>query len=156
MNYKNLQEIIDNIDDCLINPFNKSRDFLEDLRKRLVISLENGYELQKVNQTDILWIDKWLEIFPDVKSGGKKVRQDPELCARKMKTFITKYGYTPEQIMKATKNYVEERALHGYAFMMLSGNFVSHREKGSLLLEHCQELEKGVEPKEYYVNSDII
>ena len=103
------------------------------------------------------WIDQWLEMFPEgVKSAGKKIRGDRELCTKKMKAFMKKYPYTPSEILEATQEYLDERSLKNYEYTMLSNNFIDHREKGSLLAEKCKELRKERKQTFVKVNSDFI
>ena len=122
---------------------------------------EEIQELERLEEGgEMKWFDKWYDLFPEgVKNMGKPIKQDKGLCERKMKAFIIKYGYHPEVIIKATEQYLNERAAQNYAFTMLSGNFISHREKGSLLAELCEEALKN-KPKENinhsYANQDLI
>lgn len=118
-------------------------------------SLESNFSKKELD-----WFDEWYSLWPDgIKNVGKLIKQDKELCEKKMKVFIRKYNFGPSDIIKATGEYLNERAADNYAFTMLSSNFISHREKGSLLAERCKAL-KNNKPKEdinnSYKNQDLI
>jgi hypothetical protein len=100
--------------------------------------------LNKPKDTNVAWIDKWLQLFPEgVKNAGKLLRSDRDICVKKMEKFLKKYDYTPQEIMYATEDYLAGRSLKNYEYTMLASNFISHPQKGSLLAELCEEERKN-------------
>lgn len=88
------------------------------------------------------WIDEWFDLFPKgVKSGGYyTVRCDKQGCIKKLKNFIKNYPEFDKQIiLQATKNYVNEAALQGYAYMKTAPYFIE-KSGVSLLAGFCEAL----------------
>lgn len=88
------------------------------------------------------WIDEWYDIFPKgVKSGGYyTVRCDKQGCIKKLKNFIKNNPeFGKNVILQATKNYVNEAALQGYAYMKTAPYFVE-KSGVSLLAGFCENV----------------
>lgn len=110
---------------------------------------------QKRNKEDSveLWIDEWYELFPKgVKSGGYyAVRCDKQGCIKKLKNFIKNNPeFDKNVILKATKKYVDEAALQGYAYMKTAPYFIE-KSGVSLLAGFCE----NVSSKEEIINDNI-
>lgn len=120
----------------LYNIFNKEKSahsFLE-----MADFVINYIEESKKEVNEIPFIDEWLDLFPEgVKNAGRPIKSDKAKCTTKMKAFLKKYPYNAEEIIKATKEYLDEREVNNYQFTMLAVNFISHRDKGSALAEKC-------------------
>lgn len=87
------------------------------------------------------WIDDWFNLFPKgIKSGGYYVKTDISGCRRKMVKFMEKHPeFTPEIIMKATKNYVDSAARKGYSYMKLAPFFIE-KDGISVLSGECEAI----------------
>jgi hypothetical protein len=73
------------------------------------------------------------ELFPaGVKSGGYYVRTPLKEIEPLLDNFIAKYKYTPEQILEATKVYVDELKMKNYAYMQTASYFINKNQKSSL------------------------
>jgi hypothetical protein len=81
------------------------------------------------------WIADWRDLFPrGIKTGGYPLRGTKSGCEKKMKQFIkANRGVTKEMIFKATKKYLDERALHRYQYTKMADYFIN--KDGSSMLE---------------------
>ena len=86
---------------------------------------------------------KMRDLFPNgVKSGGAYVRSSTTSLANKLKTFDKKFpGYSEEQILKATKAYVDELAKVNYQYMKLAEYFII-KDNSSILESYINNLEE--------------
>lgn len=98
---------------------------------------------------DLTWFKDWYELWPaGVKSGGYYVRSGERDCLKKMKSFMKKYKYTPEEIMKATNNYLNTMAAKGFDYMKLATNFIDKDGVSSLAAE-CEALSSNRETQSF-------
>ena len=83
------------------------------------------------------------ELFPNgVKSGGAYVRSSVLSLANKLKTFNNKFpGYTEEQILNATKAYVNEMSKVNYQYMKLAEYFII-KDNASILESYINNMEE--------------
>ena len=92
---------------------------------------------------------KYIEIWPkSVTSGGRAVRQGPVAITHKLTIYISKHiGHTDEQILEATKRYVNSKQAKNYEFMTCSDYFIE-KNRNSLLESYiCSpELDANVKP----------
>jgi len=103
--------------------------------------------LQKIKQAPkkqdnvLEWINDYREIFPKgIRSGGMPVRGDKQSCLKKMRKFIIEYPeYETDLIIKATKNYVENKARSQYAFIQTAHYFI-YKNNMSTLASECENI----------------
>lgn len=101
---------------------------LLDLQNRGILTLLNTTTLRiSYNETNITlakklldsaddtsWITEWLNLWPEgVKAGGYYVKSNEKGVRTKMKKFLTEYDFTPEVIINATKEFLEDVAHKG-------------------------------------------
>jgi hypothetical protein len=108
------------------------------------LSVTNKYRnLHKKKDSDVdQWIDEWFELFPKgIKSGGYyTVRCDKQGCIKKLRNFIKNNPeFDKSIIIQATKNYVNEAALQGYAYMKTAPYFIE-KSGVSLLAGFCEAI----------------
>ena len=85
-------------------------------------------------------VDEFREIFPAGSINGYPSRGDKRGCLKKMKQFRKNYPeFSPELILEATKQYIEERKRENYAYLMQAHYFID-KNKVSLLASKCEEL----------------
>lgn len=95
---------------------------------------------------DEINIKEWLELFPKgVKTGGKLLRSDAKGCLTKMKTFMKSYKYSWEEIMSATKAYLDDRAKDDYMYTRAAIYFIGKNGQGSTLAEWCEKIKEQKE-----------
>jgi hypothetical protein len=95
----------------------------------------------------------YLELFPKkVVVGGYPVRSSfNEELVKKMNKFVKSYGYTEEEIITATKHYVEEKKKTNYEFMKLAKYFIEKQGQGSMLADYCQYIRDNPEVKNQHL-----
>lgn len=89
----------------------------------------------------ILFVDKYRELFPQgVKSGGYLIKGDKQGCITKFKSFIKKYPeYTQEEILDATKAYLDGKKKNNYDMTQLAHYFIE-KEGISNLSSFCEDI----------------
>lgn len=101
-----------------------------------------GLELIGQSKSDniIEFAEKFKELFPKgVKSGGYPVRSSTADIADKLRKFFKKHKYTQEQVLEATKRYVERKGSEGYSFMQTAVYFIEKNGSSNLAAE-CDSL----------------
>jgi len=101
-----------------------------------------GMELIGQSKSDsiIELADKIREMFPKgVKSGGGYVRSEVVDIAEKLRKFFKKHKYTQEQVLEATKRYVDRKRIDDYAFMHQATYFIE-KNNVSVLATECGNL----------------
>jgi hypothetical protein len=85
------------------------------------------------------WIEEWRELFPaGVKTGGYYVRGSKAGCLKKMKSFLKlNKKVTKNQIMSATKLYINESRSRRYSYMKMADYFIN--KDGTSMLESYLE-----------------
>ena len=110
-----------------------------------------GMELvgQSKSDTVIELATKIRNLFPiGVKSGGYPVRSSVVDIADKLRKFFKKHKYSQEQVLEATKKYVDRKSKEGYSYMQKAVFFIE-KEGSSTLAAECDSLKdegRYVEP----------
>lgn len=120
---------------------------------RLVKLIEGNFEpdtkgkasLKKSVEADVeKWIDEWLDIFPvGVKSGSKLVRSDRAACLKKMVNVVLNTKYYKDEIIAATKEYVNSFKDNDYMYMKCATYFIDKKDEGSELIAMCDKRRNG-------------
>ena len=98
---------------------------------------------------DMNWFGDWYNLWPSgVKSGGYYLKSGEADCRKKMEKFLSKYDYTPEQIMKATSNYLNQMAAKGYEYTKLASYFID-KDGVSTLAGECENLNTSAESQSF-------
>ena len=109
-----------------------------------------GLELIGQSKSDsiIELAEKIREMFPKgVKSGGYPVRSSTVDIADKLRKFFKKHKYTQEQVLEATKRYVERKGREGYSYMQKAVFFIE-KDGSSTLAAECDNLkDESTAPK---------
>lgn len=97
------------------------------------------------------WIDEWTALWPSgVKNSGKAVKSDRVSNLNKMAKFVKIYkNYTKEQIMEATKYYLENRQRNGWGYTMVAHYFIL-KEGISALAAEIDNLTNMEQKYEFY------
>ena len=101
-----------------------------------------GLELigQSKSDTIIELAEKIREMFPKgVKSGGYPVRSSTVDIADKLRKFFKKHKYTQDQVLEATKRYVDRKGREGYSYMQKAVFFIE-KDGSSTLAAECDNL----------------
>lgn len=97
-----------------------------------------GLELVGQSKSDdiVEFATKFRELFPKgIKSGGYPVRSSVTDIADKLRKFFKKHKYTQEQVLEATKKYVERKELDGYSYMQQAHYFIEKNGASNLASE---------------------
>jgi hypothetical protein len=72
------------------------------------------------------WLNRWFDLWPKgVKSGGYYVRTDYTGSLKKMRRFIiNRPDISLDEILQATKNYIENCRINDYRYMKLAPHFI--------------------------------
>lgn len=139
-NYE-LTELADEVfDDCNTNVFEGNiESFLPD---HINTSLGKVGKLTEEEFTS--FVTKFLGYFPEgVRNrGGKTIKTNIPDTAKKMRSFLTKYKYTTDIVLKATEMYVSKKRQEGYAWCTAAMYFISKNGVSELASE-CDAILKG-------------
>lgn len=104
-------------------------------------ALEKITQAPKQTDTVLEWINDFREIFPKgIRSGGLPVRGDKQSCLKKMRKFVKEYPeYDKDLILKATKNYVDNKAREQYNYMQTAHYFI-YKQNMSTLASECENI----------------
>lgn len=87
------------------------------------------------------WIEEWYNLWPKgVKSMDYYVKADIKSCDTKMYAFINKYEFNKDEILEATKQYINRLKNRNYEGIMISHNFIS-KNNVSTLATCCENLD---------------
>lgn len=111
--------------------------------------------LKIFKEDNLDWVDDWYELWPSgIKSAGYPIKSNPGNCKAKLKRFLKKYPkYTKEQIMEATKKYLNQMQQRDYSMCKLAPYFIE-KEGMSVLAGEIDNL--GEIPKENVTNKTSI
>ena len=95
-------------------------------------------------------IEEYRELFPAKKlPSGKPARQNIKALTNNFRWFFETYEYTWDEIMTATKRYLNEYEVNDYLYMQTSQYFISKEDrskiKQSQLADYCDMIREGVE-----------
>jgi|TARA_R100000084_G_scaffold109169_1_gene74352 hypothetical protein len=136
--------------------------------KILMAHLDN-YFLKAKKKTNIQLMGKdfnekikqYREIFPAKKlPSGKPARQNVKALTDSFRWFFESYDHTWDDVIKATKMYVNEYRDADYLYMVTSQYFVSkqdkHKVKVSLLADYCDLIKEGVDTTEDHFKEKVV
>ena len=136
--------------------------------KLFMVKLDN-YFIKAKKKTDIQlmgknFVDKinnYREVFPAKKlPSGKPARNNVKALGEAFRWFFETYDYTWEDIMKATRMYVNEYRDAQYMYMQTSQYFVckqdKHRVKHSTLADYCDMILEGVSTEDDHFKENVV
>lgn len=91
------------------------------------------------------WIEEYRDLFPKKTNSGRLLRGTPSGCIKKMTTFIgnnstRKNVITKEQVMNATKQYLNAQKRGGYMYTKAANYFIE-KDGDSQLYQHIEQLD---------------
>jgi hypothetical protein len=128
--------------------------------KSLIVHLDNYFikakkktDAQLMGQDFVDKINIYREVFPNIKlPSGKPARVNVKMLSESFRWLFETYDYTWEQIIKATKMYVNEYRDAQYMYMQTSQYFIckqdKHKVKSSTLADYCDMIRDGIEESE--------
>ena len=127
---------------------------------KVIRSLSSYFERQKKKTAAQIMgknyadnVKNYREIFPARKlPSGVPARNNIKILTENFRWFFTEFEYTWEEVIEATKHYVNEFRLKDYRYMQNSQFFISkqdkHKVKTSKLADYCDLIKDGVDPEE--------
>jgi hypothetical protein len=148
---------------------------LEDKRYKLtpqaklfVVKLDN-YFIKAKKKTDIElmgknFVDKinnYREIFPAKKlPSGKPARNNVKALGESFRWFFETYDHSWEDLIKATRMYVNEYRDADYLYMQTSQYFIckqdKNRVKHSTLADYCDMVLEGVSSEDEHFKENVV
>jgi hypothetical protein len=106
-------------------------------------------------------INTYREVFPNIKlPSGKPARNNVKMLSESFRWLFETYDYTWEQIIKATKMYVNEYRDAQYMYMQTSQYFIckqdKHKVKSSTLADYCDMIKDGIETESKHFKENVI
>jgi len=135
---------------------------------KLIATLDNYFTVNKKKTTKQLLgksgklnIDQYRNIFPTGKlPSGVPARNNVKILTENFRWFFSEYGYSWEEIIEATKMYVNEYRDKEYLYMQNSQYFISkqdkHRVKTSKLADYCDMIRDGVTTEEKHFKDRVV
>ena len=116
---------------------------------------------QLLGQSGSLNIDQYRDIFPKGKlPSGVPARNNVKILTENFRWFFSEYDYSWEEIMKATKMYVNEYQRNNYLYMQNSQYFISkqdkHKVKTSKLADYCDMIRDGISTESDHFKEKVV
>lgn len=106
-------------------------------------------------------VNKYREIFPAKKlPSGKLARNNVKTLIENFRWFFSTYEHKWEDILKATKMYVDEYSKTEYQYMKTSQYFISkqdkHKIKISELADYCDMAKEGLQNNDDHFKEKVV
>jgi hypothetical protein len=106
-------------------------------------------------------IEEYRAIFPAGKlPSGKPARQNAKALEDSFRWFFDTYDYTWDQVIEATKLYVNEYKDKDYLYMMTSQYFISKQDKNKIkhseLADYCDMVKDGFKEEVKTFNEKVV
>lgn len=89
------------------------------------------------------WSALWFDKYSGIKPNGYYIAQPVSANKSRMLEFMKEHPqFSQDVILKATENYLKEKALVNYEFCKKSNKFINDRE-GSILFSYCMAVMNG-------------
>ena len=136
--------------------------------KKIIVTLDNYFTVNKKKTTKQLLgksgslnICQYRLIFPKGKlPSGVPGRNNVKILTENFRWFFAEYDYTWEEVMKATKMYVNEYQKNNYMYMQNSQYFISkqdkHKVKTSKLADYCDMIRDGIVNEEDHFKEKVV
>ena len=123
---------------------------------KVITTLSNYFTVNKkktdkelLGKSGVLNIAQYRDIFPKGKlPSGVPARNNIKILTENFRWFFAEYDYTWEEVIKATKMYVNEYQKNNYMYMQNSQYFISkqdkHKVKTSTLSDYCDMIRDGI------------
>ena len=136
--------------------------------KSLMVHLDNYFtkakkktDAQLMGKDFVDKINTYREVFPNIKlPSGKPARVNVKMLCESFRWLFETYDYTWEEVIKATKMYVNEYRDAQYMYMQTSQYFIckqdKHRVKSSTLADYCDMIRDGIETEYKHFKENVI
>ena len=123
----------------------ESKGFIKDTEDAIVLRKKSidlfSRQIPEIFESLESFVESYRNLFPSgVKSGGRLVKGDRLGCLSKLKSFKVKYPeYTQEEIIDATKAYIDLKKKNGWQMMSCADYFIE-KDKQSQLASYCEDI----------------
>ena len=106
-------------------------------------------------------IDMYRETFPNIRlPSGKPARVNVKMLSESFRWFFETYDYTWEDVIEASRMYVNEYRDADYLYMQTSQYFIckqdKHRVKHSTLADYCDMIRDGIDTEEKTFKEKVV
>lgn len=125
------------------------------------IKAKKKTDIQLMGKNFVDKINSYREIFPAKRlPSGNPARNNVKALGENFRWFFETYDYTWEDVMKATKMYVNEYRDAGYLYMQTSQYFISkqdkHKVKHSRLADYCDLIIEGINTEDDHFKEKVV
>ena len=136
--------------------------------KLLMVRLDNYFikakkktDIQLMGKDHVDKINNYREIFPAKKlPSGKPARNNVKALGEAFRWFFETYDYSWEDVIKATRMYVNEYRDADYLYMQTSQYFIckqdKHRVKHSTLADYCDMILEGINTEDEHFKENVV
>ena len=136
--------------------------------KLFMVRLDNYFikakkktDIQLMGKNHVDKINNYREIFPAKKlPSGKPARNNVKALGEAFRWFFETYDYTWDNVIDATKMYVNEYRDADYMYMQTSQYFIckqdKHRVKHSTLADYCDMILEGVSTEDEHFKENVV
>ena len=136
--------------------------------KSLIVHLDNYFtkakkktDAQLMGKNFVDKINAYREVFPNIKlPSGKPSRVNVKMLSESFRWFFETYEYVWEDVINATKMYVNEYRDAEYMYMQTSQYFIckqdKHKVKSSTLADYCDMIRDGIETEVKHFKENVI
>lgn len=136
--------------------------------EKVITTLNNYFTVNKkktnrqlLGKSGALNIEQYRNIFPKGKlPSGVPARNNVKILTENFRWFFAEYDYSWEEIIKATKMYVNEYQRNNYLYMQNSQYFISkqdkHKVKTSKLADYCDMIRDGITTESDHFKEKVV
>lgn len=136
--------------------------------KKIIVTLDNYFKVHKkktdkelLGKSGTLNIEQYRNIFPKGKLPSRvPARNNIKILTENFRWFFAEYDYTWEEVMKATRMYVNEYQKNNYMYMQNSQYFISkqdkHKVKTSKLADYCDMIRDGITNEDEHFKEKVV
>lgn len=125
------------------------------------IKAKKKTNMQLMGKSFLDKINKYRDIFPSGKlPSGKPGRVNVRTLEQNFRWFFDNYDFSWEEILKATKQYVNAYEDTDYLYMKTSQYFISKEDKNKIktseLADYCDMLREGITPEKHHFKDNVV
>ena len=126
-----------------------------------LIKAQKKTDIQLMGKNFVDKINSYREIFPAKRlPSGNPARNNVKALGENFRWFFETYDYTWDDVMKATKMYVNEYRDADYLYMQTSQYFISkqdkHKVKHSRLADYCDLIIEGINTEDDHFKEKVV
>ena len=136
--------------------------------KKIITKFENYFvkakkrtSIQLMGKNFTVRLNEYREIFPAGKiPSGKPARVNIKTLENSFRWFFENYDFSWDEIIDATKMYVNEYRDKQYMYMKTSQYFIAkegkNKVKSSDLADYCDMIRDGIEPEDTHFKEKVV